>query len=90
MTTVLSSSVLMIPTMLAFTRASSVLFGFPTLTTQRFLLLQHPFLLYGVVIVAEEAIGALCVVTVGASTTLWTVTIRARSAVALWAVAIGA
>ena len=56
MTTVLSSSVLMIPTMLAFTGASSVLFGFPTLTTQRFLLLQHPFLLYGVVIVAEQSV----------------------------------
>ena len=86
----LRSGALMITTMLAFAGASSVLFGFPSLTTQRLLLLQHPFLLYGVEIVAEQSVGALGVITVGAGATLWTVTIRARAAFALWAVAIRA
>ena len=86
----LSSSVLVIPTMLAFAGASSVVFRLSALAAQCFLLLHGAFLLHRIMLIAEEAIGALCVVTVGARAALRTVAIRAWAAFALRTIAIGA
>ena len=73
----LSSSVLVIPTMLAFAGASSVVFRLSALAAQCFLLLHGAFLLHRVMLIAEEAVGALCMITVGASAALRTVAIGA-------------
>ncbi len=87
---VLSSSVLVIPTMLAFAGASSVVFRLSALTALCLLLLHGALLLHRVMLVAEQTVGALGVISIGAIASLRAVAVTAWASLALRTVAIGA